>query len=145
MAGKPAQPHKAHILIIEDDKGRREILLKSSRYSLGRTQKNDIIIHSPFVSRNHATLIRHFDEDGYVYYQVMDGDGAEKLSANGILINGRKVISHSLRHGDKIIFGPQVFALYQHCQRDLFPTMTPDDPFDITLIYPAMMIDDLED
>jgi pSer/pThr/pTyr-binding forkhead associated (FHA) protein len=145
MAGKPAQPHKAHILIVEDDKGRREILLKKSVYSVGRSQQCDIVIHSPFVSRHHATLIRHFDDEGHTYYEIFDGNGKGKLSANGILLNGIKLNNRNLRHGDKIIFGPQVFAVYQHCQRDIFPSMPPDDPFDITLIDPAMMVGDLED
>lgn len=145
MAVKPAQPHKAHILIVEDDKGRREIIMKKGKYSMGRGQQCDIRLHSPFVSRHHATLIRQFDEEGYIYYQVLDGDEQGKLSANGILINGQKVNGETLKHGDKIIFGPQVFAIYQHCQRDIFPTMPIDDPFDITLIDPAMMVDDTED
>ena len=145
MPAKPAQPHKAHILIVEDDKGRREFLLKKSLYSLGRAQQCDIRIRSLFVSRYHATLIREHDEDGYIYYQIFDGDGKNQLSANGILVNGRKVTGYRLKHGDKVIFGPQVFAIYQHCQRDIFPSMPPDDPFDITLIDPAMMVGDLED
>lgn len=145
MAAKPAQPHKAHILIVEDDKGRREILMKKSKYSMGRSQSCDIMINSPFVSRHHATLVRHFDDNGYTYYEVMDGDGTHKLSANGILINGCKVNGEKLKHGDKLVFGPQVFAIYQHTQRDIFPSMPPDDPFDITLIDPAMMISDFDD
>ncbi len=145
MPVKPAQPHKAHIIIVEDDKGRREFLLKKSIYSLGRAQQCDIRIRSLFVSRHHATLIRENDENGYVYYQIFDGDGKDKLSANGILINGRKVNGYKLKHGDKVVLGPQVFVVYQHCQRDIFPSMPPDDPFDITLIDPAMMVGDLED
>lgn len=36
MTKHPAQPHKAHILIVEDDKGRRELLLRKSKYTIGR-------------------------------------------------------------------------------------------------------------
>jgi len=61
------------------------------------------------------------------------------------LINGSKLASHDLQHGDEIVFGPQAFAIYQYRQRDVFPTMPPDDPFDITLIDPAMMDIELED
>ncbi|RMD67420.1 MAG: FHA domain-containing protein, partial [Cyanobacteria bacterium J149] len=39
MTKYPAQPHKAHILIVEDDKGRRELLLRKSKYTIGRSQQ----------------------------------------------------------------------------------------------------------
>ena len=145
MKKTPVQPHKAHILIVEDDKGKREILLRKSAYTIGRSPQCDIKINSAFVSRYHATILRKFDEQGYIYYEIVDGDGNEKLSVNGILVNGKKVINQPLKHGDKVVFGPQVFIVYQHCQRDIFPSLPPDDPFDITLIDPAMMVGDLED
>lgn len=145
MLNFTAQPHKSHILIIEDDKGRREILLRKSKYSIGRAKQSDVIIHSPFVSRHHATIIRQFDAQGYTYYEILDGDGYKNCSANGILINGKKVSNQHLKNGDKVVFGPQVFIIYQHTQRDIFPSLPSDDPFDITLIDPAMIISELED
>jgi pSer/pThr/pTyr-binding forkhead associated (FHA) protein len=145
MAVKPAQTNKSHFLLVEDDKGRKEIILKKTSYSIGRGKQCDILIQSPFVSRHHATILRRFRDDGHVYYEIVDGDGKGNTSANGILINGRKLNSHELKHGDKIVFGPQVFAIYQRCQRDIFPPMPPDDPFDITLIDPAMITDDTGD
>lgn len=145
MAAKSAQPHKDHFLIVEDGKGRKEFLLENSVYSLGRDKKCDIHLHSQFVSRRHATLLRHLREDGYAYYQIIDGDSQGRVSANGLLINGRKVSSYDLKHGDQVVFGPQVFAIYQYRQRDTFPTMPSDDPFDITLIDPAMMTNDTEE
>ncbi|MBL1211204.1 FHA domain-containing protein [Geminocystis sp. GBBB08] len=145
MSNSLAQPHKAHIAIVEDDKGRREILLRKSKYSIGRAQQSDIRIHSPFVSRYHATMVRQFDNQGYAYYEILDGDGTNNFSANGLLINGRKVTNQHLKNGDKIVFGPQVCLIYQHTQRDIFPSLPLDDPFDITLIDPAMMLSECED
>jgi pSer/pThr/pTyr-binding forkhead associated (FHA) protein len=145
MVTKPAQTYKIHCLLVEDDRGRKEIILKKTSYSIGRGKQCDIPIHSPFVSRHHATILRRFRDNGNVYYEIVDGDGRGNFSANGILVNGRKLTSHELKHGDKIVFGPQVFAIYQHSQRDIFPTMPPDDPFDITLIDPSMMADDREE
>lgn len=145
MKKTPVQPHKAHILIVEDDKGRRELLLRKSVYTIGRSQQCDVKINSVFVSRHHATIIRKFDEQGYIYYEIVDGDGKNNLSVNGILVNGKKVTNQPLKHGDKVVFGPQVFIVYQHCQRDIFPSLPPDDPFDITLIDPAMMVGELEE
>ncbi len=145
MAVKTAKPHKYHFLIVEDDKGRKEVLLKDPSYSIGRQKGCDIRLHSQFVSRRHATLLRCLGEDGSSYYRIVDGTPEGQQSANGLLINGTKATSQDLEHGDEIVFGPQVFAIYQYRQRDVFPTMPPDDPFDITLIDPAMMEDDWEE
>ncbi len=145
MAGNSVLPQRQHFLIIEDDKGRQEILLQDSTYSLGRSQTCDIRLRSQFVSRHHATLFRSEREDGSYFYRIVDGDEEGKASVNGLLINGRKMPSHELRHGDEVVFGPQVFAIYQHRQRDKFPTLPGNDPFDITLIDPAMMDDMMEE
>ncbi len=142
---KTAKPHKDHFLIVEDDKGRKEVVLKDAFYSVGRQKECNIRLHSQFVSRHHATLIKRLRPDGTSYYRIIDGTPEGKQSANGLMINGSKLASHDLQHGDEIVFGPQVFAIYQYRQRDVFPTMPPDDPFDITLIDPAMMDIELED
>lgn len=145
MIDKPVLPHKIHLLIVEDSKGRRPITLNQSLYSIGRSANCDIRLHSQFVSRHHATLVRQLTEDGQSYYQIVDGDGKNKVSVNGLLINGRKQTEAELKHGDVIVFGPQVSATYQYRQRDEFPTLPSNDPFDITLIDPAMMINEEED
>ena len=149
MPAKPAQLYNTHIIILEDDQGRREFLLKKSKYSLGRAEECDIIICSPFVSRHHATLIRECDQNGYVYYQIFDGDGQNKLSANGILINGCKVNGYKLKDGDKVVFSSQVFAIYRahpSSQSEVSSWyFNGDEPFDITLIDPGKIVEDLED
>ena len=139
MSAKPVKPRKNHILVLEDDKGRRDVLLTKNKYTLGRDRDCDLRIYSLFVSRHHATLTQKSDPHGCRYYEVCDGDGAGKLSANGILINGEKSYRKKLKHGDKLVFGPQVSATYQYRQIDIFPTMPTNDPFDITLIDPAMV------
>lgn len=139
MVPQSAQPQKIHYFILEDDQGRQEIPLTEASYSLGRGTKCDIRIRSQFVSRHHATLYRCLRNDGASYYRIVDGDTQGKTSANGLLINGTKTPSHNLKHGDEIILGPQVFAIYQYRQRDTFDSgETGEDPFDITLIDPSM-------
>ena len=145
MAVKPVKPHKDHFLIIEDDKGRKEVLLENPTYVMGRDRKCDIRLYSQFVSRRHATLLKCLGPDGSSYYRIIDGIPKGRTSSNGLLINGRKVASHDLKNGDEIVLGPQVFAIYQYRQHDTFPTTPPDDPFDITLIAPAMMGKEQED
>lgn len=139
-----AQPHHNHLLIVEDDKGRRELPLDRSTYSIGRDKKCDIQLVSQFVSRRHATLLRRMRDDGSYYYRIFDGDRDGKASANGLLINGRKLQAHNLEDEDEIVFGPQVRAIYYLLKHATHPTAPPDE-FDITLISPGMMMDDSEE
>jgi pSer/pThr/pTyr-binding forkhead associated (FHA) protein len=135
-----SEPHQNHLLIIEDNKGRREFILDSPVYSIGRDPKCDIRLISQFVSRRHATLVQLPNEDGTYYYRIVDGNLKGKPSANGLLINGRKLQAHDLEDEDKIVFGPQVYAIYYLLKRDAVSTVPPDE-FDITLISPNMVGD----
>ncbi len=139
MAAKPVKHREDHVLMVTDGKGQREILLRDETYSVGRGIQCNILLQSQFVSRHHATLFRRSQEDGNTYYRIIDGDSEGKPSVNGLLVNGRKVRFHDLKDGDKVVFGPQVHAVYQYRQYDIFPTIPPNDPFDITLIDPAMI------
>ncbi|VEP12111.1 conserved hypothetical protein [Hyella patelloides LEGE 07179] len=139
MAAKPAKHRQEHVLIVVDGKGQKEIVLTRATYSLGRGVGCDIHIQSQFVSRHHATLFKKVGKDGEAYYRIIDGDSLGKVSVNGLLVNNHKVLFHDLKDGDKVVFGPQVSAVYQNRQYDIFPTIPPDDPFDITLIDPAMI------
>lgn len=141
MTAKTAKHREEHILIVSDGKGHREINLQNEIYSLGRGQQCNIVLQSQFVSRHHATLIKREENDNK-YYRIIDGNSEGKTSVNGLLINGQKVRFHDLRDGDKVIFGPQVEAIYKYREYDVFPTIPPDDPFDITLIDPAMIEDE---
>ncbi|HEY9806348.1 MAG TPA: FHA domain-containing protein [Candidatus Obscuribacterales bacterium] len=132
------EPPQNHLLIIEDDKGRREFVLTNPIYSIGRDPKCDIRLISQFVSRRHATLVQLPHEDGSYYYRVVDGNLKGKPSANGLLVNGRKLQAHDLRNEDEIVFGPQVKAVYYLLKQDVMATIPPDE-FDITLISPGMI------
>lgn len=137
------QTKQKHLLIIEDDKGYREFSLENSIYSVGRHQKCDIRLFSQFVSRVHATLVRRLRGDGSYYYQIVDGDLTGKTSANGLLINGRKLKAYKLTNNDEIIFAPQVRAVYYVVMQDSNQTELIDE-LDITLTSDNM-IDDPEE
>jgi pSer/pThr/pTyr-binding forkhead associated (FHA) protein len=143
MSFQAAKPQHEHILMILDDKGRREMVLSEPYYSLGRSKNCDIRVCSQFISRHHATL-RRFSDNGSDYYQILDGDGQGKFSVNGLLINGQKVDCHNLCPGDEVILGPQVSVVYQYRQHDKFSTLPSNDPFDITLIDPNMIEEEEE-
>ncbi|MBC6423217.1 MAG: FHA domain-containing protein [Hormoscilla sp. SP12CHS1] len=138
MASSTQQTHK---LIIEDDKGKREFTLSSPVYSIGRDAQCDIRLVSQFVSRRHATLVRLPHEDESYYYRIVDGNLKGKSSANGILINSRKLVTHDLQNSDEIVFGPQVRAIYYLLEKESVAS-SPADEFDITQIGPSMMSDD---
>ena len=137
-----SEARQNHLLILEDDKGRREFGLDSPVYSIGRERKCDICLISQFVSRRHATLVQMADDEGEgYYYRIVDGNLKGKASVNGLIINGRKLPARDLEDGDTIIFGPGVKATYYMLNRAAISTATPEDEFDITLIGPNMLPD----
>ncbi|PSB15954.1 phosphopeptide-binding protein [Phormidesmis priestleyi ULC007] len=101
-----------HVLVVEDDQGRRELRLEEVTYSIGRDPKCDIRLASQFVSRRHATLLQLPNDDGTHHYRIVDGTLRGHPSANGLLINSRKLRTYDLQNGDEIIFGPHVRAIY---------------------------------
>lgn len=105
----PDQP----LLIIEDDWGRREIILERDSYLLGRDPNADICLHSQFVSRQHAVLTRKSLPTGHAVYRITDGNVNGKASTNGILVNGQKHQSADLTGEDVIVFGPKVRATFR--------------------------------
>jgi tetratricopeptide (TPR) repeat protein len=101
------------LLIIEDDWGRREVLLEQDSYLLGRDPKTDICLHSQFVSRQHAVLTRTVLANGQPTYTITDGDRAGKPSTNGVIVNGKKCHTVHLTGEEVIVFGPKVRATFR--------------------------------
>ncbi|MBH8574467.1 FHA domain-containing protein [Nostocaceae cyanobacterium CENA369] len=144
----PAETNESHLLIIEDDQGRKEFSLENPLYSIGRDRECNIRLVSQFVSRRHATLVRLPRENNShsYYYRIVDGDAKGKPSANGMMINGRKMPAHDLRNEDEIVFGPQVRAIYYLLRNVQRSGQTDSSEYDITLINPGMTEDeDIED
>ncbi len=103
-----------HLLIIEDTEGQRTIGLDAASYSLGRDQTNSVVLHSSFVSRQHAQLLRLPTQDPHQYsFRIIDGNSQGKRSTNGIVVNGQRCLSHDLRDGDQIVFSSDVTVYYQ--------------------------------
>jgi pSer/pThr/pTyr-binding forkhead associated (FHA) protein len=67
----PFQLNLNHLLIVEDDQGRKQFNLDAPVYLLGRDPGCDIRLFSQFVSRRHATLLRVSREDGTYYYRLL--------------------------------------------------------------------------
>ena len=116
----------SHWLRLNDNQGRKDFLLDEEFYSLGRYRSSSIRIHSEFASRHHAILKRSYDEQqNDYYYEIEDGDGKGKRSANGLFINDQKKYNHHLKDGDKIFFGPKIFAIYYCCDPDVNTDINP--------------------
>jgi len=141
-----AQTNESHLLILEDDQGRKEFPLERPVYSIGRDKTCDIRLVSQFVSRRHATLVRlpRDDSSHRYYYRIVDGDAKGKPSSNGIMINGRKMLAHDLKNEDEVVFGPQVRAIYYLLRDTMRSGQTDSSEYDITLISPGMT-EDMED
>ncbi|AFY34658.1 FHA domain-containing protein [Calothrix sp. PCC 7507] len=145
-ASMATDTNESHLLIIEDDQGRKEFPLEDPVYSIGRDRECNIRLMSQFVSRRHATLVRlprEHNSHSY-YYRIVDGDAKGKPSSNGLMVNGRKMPAHDLRNEDEIVFGPQVRAIYYLLRNTERPGQTDNSEYDITLINPGMT-EDLED
>ena len=94
-----------HLLMVEDEQGKRTFPLKAETYSLGRDSSNSIVLHGASISRQHATILRiTVPESERSLFRVIDGSLNGKRSTNGISIGRRKCLSHDLKHGDIIQF-----------------------------------------
>jgi pSer/pThr/pTyr-binding forkhead associated (FHA) protein len=137
-----AETQESHLLILEDDQGRKEFSLDKPLYSIGRDKESNIRLVSQFVSRRHATLVRLPKENNNsYYYRIVDGDGKGKPSSNGLMINGRKIPAHDLKNEDEIVFGPKVRAIYYLLKNTQRSGQTDASEYDITLINPGMTED----
>lgn len=102
-----------HLLVIEDDQGKRMITLQEATCSIGRDPSNTIVLYSPRISRQHAILLRTTNPeiDGYLF-RIIDGNLQGNRSRNGLMINGEKCFSHDLIYGDEIVFAEEIRARY---------------------------------
>ena len=109
MVSQPIQ----HVLVIEDDQGKRIITLKAATCSIGRDSRNTVVLDSDLVSRQHAILLRiTIPETTSYLFRIIDGNLQGKRSKNGLSVNGKSCLSHDLKHGDEVVFGGQAKATY---------------------------------
>ncbi len=102
-----------HLLLVHDDNGEHAVELHAASSSIGRDPRNSIVLHSREVSRQHAILLRVTQPGKEEHeFRLIDGNLQGKPSTNGLFINGRQRTSHTLRHGDEVVFGVQVEARY---------------------------------
>ena len=88
-------PIGPYLLIRSGDRAGEKILLVNSRYSIGRTPGNDIVLEDQSISKRHALIIR---TDGG--WKIEDCE-----STNGTSINGETVMGGQLHHADRVRVG----------------------------------------
>ncbi|HSN70157.1 MAG TPA: FHA domain-containing protein, partial [Steroidobacteraceae bacterium] len=74
----------------------RELRFDIPRMLIGRSQSADVRIHSMYVSRHHALLVRERDHDVVI----------DLGSRNGVLVNSERITHHILVDRDLIQIGP---------------------------------------
>lgn len=79
----------------ESGGAQRTIPINKNKITIGRTDENDIVLHSPYISRLHARMVW---EEGSFYIEDVN-------SSLGTLVNGKKISRIKLKNNDKIKLG----------------------------------------
>ena len=91
----------AQLTFVLDD-GQEILVPLAEHLTIGRWEDNDVVVDDERVSKHHAELVRN--ADGSI--QLFDSS-----STAGTFVNGERVRSQTLRHGDKLAFGPLTAVL----------------------------------
>ena len=94
-------PRRARLVVKNGDLEGTSYELAASETLIGRNPTSDIALHDEGISREHAILL---------YDEVNDVYGVEDLqSTNGTQVNGKRVRSATLTHGDEVRIGRTLF------------------------------------
>ena len=86
----------AKLTFVLDD-GQEILVPMVEHLTIGRWEDNDVVVDDERVSKHHAELVRN--ADGSI--QLFDSN-----STAGTFVNGERVSSRTILHGDKLAFGP---------------------------------------
>jgi len=96
------------LIITKDGKTIGTIELDKPRLMIGRSEYNDVIIDSNYISRHHALIVR---DEGVTVLTDLN-------STNGVYVNSQRVFVHGLRHDDVISLGNHGIKLFDPSQRE---------------------------
>ena len=113
----------AMIILENGNDALRDYPLYRGGIKIGRGEENTIVLTQPEVSGYHARIDRR--EAEYILTDLQ--------STNGTLVNGRKVFSHRLSHGDKISIGKNTL-LFISTEKANNGRQAPKIPLDRTVI-----------
>jgi pSer/pThr/pTyr-binding forkhead associated (FHA) protein len=94
----------------DPDSSTQTILVNKPLLLIGRDSGCQVRVPDRFMSRIHAALTR-VPADGSCW--LRDGDGRDKTSANGVFVNGQRLVqAYPLQDGDHVRFGTRVFSSF---------------------------------
>lgn len=91
----------AQASITTELEGIKLLKLTEGTISIGRAEDNDLSIHDTYVSAHHARI---FTYQSASYIEDLE-------STNGIYLNGKKVLKHTLHTGDIVSVGKYQFKV----------------------------------
>jgi len=109
----------ANLTFVLDD-GQEIVVPLTEHVTLGRGEDNDVVVDDDRVSKRHAELVHN--ADGSI--QLFDSN-----STTGTFVNGERVRSRTIRHGDRLAFGPlaAVLDLANHAANGSTPSASVGD------------------
>ena len=110
----------AKIIISNDNNEVKELVLTEGTVTIGRTKDNDIQIDDVSVSAYHAKLVSFFKP---TYIQDL-------RSTNGTYVNGKRVMEHTLEHGDIVTIGTH--RIFFGKDGDIAPPSEPDHTVELS-------------
>lgn len=119
-------------LLVQESAGVREFELVDNEVHIGRELDNTLRLADPSISRHHAVLRRTADG-----WEVQD-----LQSSNGVLVNGARVSSATLRDGDRVTLG-QIQLTFSEPAASLgtvmMPAGEPQNPLGTVRMDPSEM------
>jgi pSer/pThr/pTyr-binding forkhead associated (FHA) protein len=104
-----AASRRARLVVKNGDLEGTSYELSASETLIGRNPTTDIALLDEGISREHAIIL---------YDEVSDAYSVEDLqSTNGTQVNGKRVRSATLSHGDAIRIGRTLFEFVRESQR----------------------------
>ncbi|NQV86430.1 MAG: FHA domain-containing protein [Woeseiaceae bacterium] len=98
-------PGPPHLIVTNNGSVIDRLTIEKPRVLIGRSEHNDIVISSRFVSRHHVLLVRHRTATF-----LMDLN-----STNGTFVNSKRVSNHILMHEDVIALGHHRVKFHDPC------------------------------
>jgi predicted component of type VI protein secretion system len=104
--------HKVTLVLASGPHAGNEVALDKERVMLGRAAGSDVVLQDPSVSSEHASL--ELCERGYRLRDLG--------STNGVTVNGCKIASAELKHGDRFELGGVAFRYVVETRKKAPPT-----------------------
>ena len=101
MSGGPATTARAVLLIRNGGFEGMTYPLEAEETLIGRNPTTDITLLDEGISREHALILYDEQDDGFVVEDLQ--------STNGTKVNGKRIRSAALQHGDEVQVGNTIF------------------------------------